>query len=242
MIRLKVSRTAGVVGAVVAVAGLARTAEAQSLFLRPAPVVASEPGRGTQDPNRVIVNEQLKTTSMIYIDPPKAKTYQIHDLVTIVIDENTSQASNQLLDTQKDYNLSGQLTQFPSLKYLLDGQLETGDRNPVANVGTSNTDKFKGQGKYSRTDTFVAKVTAQVIDVKPNGMLVLEARKTIKTNKEEQVLVLSGTCRREDVTNLNTVLSSQLAELTLISQNEGHVKDASDKGWISRVLSTIFDF
>lgn len=240
MTRSNGSRLTCVAGVCAAMLTSVRTAEAQSLFLRtpPPPPVSYGPAES----NRVIVNEQLKATSMLYIDPPKPKQYQIHDLITIVIDENTSQASDQLLDTQKDYTLNGQLTQFPSLRKLFSGQLETGASNPVVQTGATGTDKFKGQGKYSRTDTFAAKVTAQIIDVKPNGILVIEARKTIKTNKEEQVLVLSGECRREDITNTNTVLSSQLAELTLESQNEGHVKDASDRGWVSRVLSSIFDF
>jgi flagellar L-ring protein precursor FlgH len=81
-----------------------------------------------------------------------------------------------------------------------------------------------------------------VIDVKPNGILVLEARKTIQKNEEHQSIVLSGQCRTEDVTNANSVLSSQLAELTLISKQEGQVKDAATKGWIPRIIEALFAF
>ena len=52
--------------------------------------------------------------------------------------------------------------------------------------------------------------TAEVLDVKPNGTLVLQARKRIKTDDEEQVFVLSGTCRAEDITADNTILKTAL--------------------------------
>jgi flagellar L-ring protein precursor FlgH len=81
-----------------------------------------------------------------------------------------------------------------------------------------------------------------VIDVKPNNTLVIEARKTIQTNDEIKVLVLSGVCRRDDVTNANTVLSSQLADLTIIQTTEGELRDGSKKGWITGLFEAIFNF
>jgi len=93
-----------------------------------------------------------------------------------------------------------------------------------------------------RSDRFSDRITATVIDVKPNGVLVLEAKRTVKKDDEEQNLVLSGECRREDVTQNNTVLSTQLAELTLVSKNTGQVKDSATKGWIPRILEAIFNF
>lgn len=71
---------------------------------------------------------------------------------------------------------------------------------------------------------------------------MLEARKRIQKDEEIQELVLAGNARREDVTDANTVLSSQLAELTLNSTNTGQVKDSATKGWIPRVLEAIFNF
>jgi flagellar L-ring protein precursor FlgH len=73
-------------------------------------------------------------------------------------------------------------------------------------------------------------------------VLVIEARRTIQRDKETTTVVLAGECRREDVTAQNTVLSSQLADLTLRSINEGDTKDTASKGWITQLFEAVFNF
>lgn len=208
---------------------------AQSLFLRNDPAPLDRHGKPD-------LSAPLRQASLFYIEPPRPRTYQVHDLVTIIIDEQSKASSKQTLDTKKDYTLKGQLDDFPSLKKLLELQLENGDTQNDPKLGLSSNQKYKGEGTYDRTDRFNARVSATVIDVKPNGVLVLEARRSKTTDDEVQTIVLNGQCRAEDITSANTVLSSQLADLTLASRNEGSVRDSASKGWIPRVLEAIFNF
>ena len=60
-----------------------------------------------------------------------------------------------------------------------------------------------GKGNYTRNDSFSMKIQAEIIDVKPNGTLTIEARKTIDKNGETQSTVLSGVCRIADITQNN---------------------------------------
>src|SRR6202022_618043 len=71
---------------------------------------------------------------------------------------------------------------------------------------TSGQRDFKGTATVQRNDTFTGRITAEVVDVKPNGTLVLQATETIKTDQEEQRVTLIGTCRVEDITSDNGVL------------------------------------
>jgi len=89
---------------------------------------------------------------------------------------------------------------------------------------------MKAEGDAERSDRFIARVTAEIIDVKPNGTLVLEARKSVAFGRESKSIVLSGTCREEDVSDANTVTSSQLANLTVVQEMEGDVDRSSKKG------------
>lgn len=184
----------------------------------------------------------LEETSLVYIEPPEKRTYEKHDLITIVIDEVSSQTADHKLETKKQYDFTAALQKFPSLKALIDGELKTGDSNPVVETGVTGDQNFKGEGKYDRSDRFKARIQAEVIDVKPNGTMVLEARKTITKDEEISTIVLSGVVRSEDVTTQNTVLSSQLADLIVSSTNEGEVKDANEKGLIPRFFEAIFNF
>lgn len=226
--------------AIMIVAMAAGTANAQSLF-RPLGEVLP-PTTGADGTPMTAPNEELRATSMMYIAPPKPRKFEIHQQVMILVDENSQSTSKESLETKKDMQQNASLKKFPSLKDLIEGELRTGDSSPIVEFGVADKSKYKGEGTYQRDDRFTAKISATVIDVKPNGILVIEARKSITTNGETKTLVLAGTCRREDVTGSNTVLSSQLADLTIVQETSGELRDASDKGWITRVLEAVFSF
>jgi flagellar L-ring protein precursor FlgH len=215
--------------------GLASPALAQSLFQQPVQVQLDADNQ--PDPAA-----EVRVASLLFVEKPKPKVYKVHDQVTIIIDERSTANSSQTLDTKKDYDLNAALTKFPSLEAFLEGQIKNGDSQSRADVALTSKNKFKGEGQYDRTDRFSARITAEIIDIKPNGVLVLEARKRIQKDEEIQELVLAGNARQQDITDANTVLSSQLADLTLNSTNTGQVKDAANKGFIPRILEAIFNF
>ncbi len=184
----------------------------------------------------------LSGVSLFAVTPPPPKTFAKNDLIEIVINESSLQKHEQSLDTKKDYSIEAELARFPSLRNLLELQLRNGDSQATANLDVSSKNEFKGDGQYERKDRFTARITATVLEVKPNGTLVLEAKKEFTSNSEETVLVLSGVCRPEDITTQNTIQSTQLANLSMTVRNSGEVKDASKKGFVPRVLDTIFNF
>jgi flagellar L-ring protein precursor FlgH len=81
-----------------------------------------------------------------------------------------------------------------------------------------------------------------VIEVKPNGTLVLESKTVVRSDNEEQVITLSGICRPDDISQTNTVQSSQMFGLDLNIQNAGDIKNTANKGVIPRVLDALFNF
>lgn len=189
------------------------------------------------------VAEQLQNVSLFAVVPPKPKTWAKHDLVEVIINESSAAKMEQTLDTKKDYNMNAELTSFPSIRDLLEFQFSNGDstRLPMT-VGVSSKNKFKGDGEFERKDNLTARIEAKVVDVKPNGNLVIEARKNREHNQESYTLVLAGICRTEDITRQNTIQSSQLADLEVKIQNDGQVKKAGEKGLIPRLFEAIFNF
>ena len=73
-----------------------------------------------------------------------------------------------------------------------------------------------------------------MVDIRPNGNLVIEARRTIQNNDETWEQCLTGTVRREDVTPDNKVLSEDIAELRIHKRESGQVRDAYRRGWLVR--------
>ncbi len=218
--------------------GLVSThAHAQSLFERDWQQASRQ--NGTLD-----ADAELRRLSMIYVRVPEPRKFAIHDIITIIIDETSRTESSQSLETEKEFDLNGSLSEFPSLRHLLELQLQNGDstRLPMR-VGVSGEHESTNEGDFERTDRFTARVAATVIDVKPNGTLVLEAKKTISNNQGElQTIVLSGMCREEDVSIDNTVASYNMANLNVFQRTEGEVHKAGTKGLIPRVFEAIFNF
>lgn len=235
------SWTVGVIGVTPALLG-------QSLNERPMGAVEARTGDANGAPTQTglavpaSTDEALRGMSLFLVTPPPPRKYQKHDLVEIIINESSNQKSEQTLDTKKDYKIGAELARFPSLRHLLELQLRDGDSTPVVGVDLTSNNKFEGDGEYERRDKFTARIAAVVIEVKPNGTLLLEARKQVNTNKEETTLVLSGLARPEDISVQNTVQSSQLANLALTVKNEGDVKSTATKGIIPQIFDTIFNF
>jgi flagellar L-ring protein precursor FlgH len=98
---------------------------------------------------------------------------------------------------------------------------------PLANLITTNSAQaLAGDGTTSRTSTLSAILTARVVDVLPNGYLVIEGSKTTLVNSENQVITVRGVVRPADLSNGNTVQSGSIAQLELKINGKGVVNDA----------------
>lgn len=179
--------------------------------------------------------------SLYAVTPPKPRTWQKHDKVELIINQASLQKSEQTLKTKKQYDLQAELKQFPSLRKLIqDATLGDGIGSPGPSVDVGGTNDFKGSGIGERKDRFTARISALVLDVRPNGQLVIEARETQEFDNDTKTLVVSGICDPKDITVQGTVLSSQVADLIIRVQYEGDVKGGAKKGWIPRVFDAVF--
>ena len=208
-------------------------ANAQSLFVSS----ADQQDQASNQP-AILLND----VSLHYIPEPETRVVNKHDIITIIIDENSSTTSSQKLETEKDSSSKVDVNAMVSWLKLLELRLEQGDTNNLDLIDLATSREFTGEGDYERKDRFTARISAIVREVKPNGTMLVEARKTIARDNEISELVLSGLIREEDITSQNTILSSQMADLRIILENQGDLKEAAEKGLITRVLDAVFAF
>jgi flagellar L-ring protein precursor FlgH len=190
------------------------------------------------DPSQVKPSQ----VSFLVVPEPEPKTLKRHDLVTIVIREESAISSKETKDFKKDAQFDTAVDQFVKLSAA--GPSIVGLPTPPnpEEIKLRGNRTWTGQGDIDRTDSLTARITAEVVDVKPNGTLVLAARKRIKTDEEEQQFILTGTCRAEDITADNTILSTQLYDLELQKNHKGDVRDATKRGWIPKLLDLVNPF
>lgn len=186
----------------------------------------------------------LRATSMFAIAPPQPRKFQVHDLVQIIVRETSQAKSSQDLETKKDFKIDGKVGAWPhfDLADLLQLQLQAGSTQNLPKLNLEFTKDFTGEADYERKDDLTARLTAEIIEVLPNGNLVLEARTNIKTDKEEQTIKATGICRPADISAANTILSNQLHDLTIDKVHRGELREANQKGIIAKVLETVFAF
>lgn len=182
--------------------------------------------------------------SYFAVSRPAPRTYALHDLVTITIREDLSVDFEAEISAEKESSTTGAIKDLPKLKLsdLLQAQINDSDVTPDVKLDVEYQREFTGEGEYSRRETMTARVTARVIDVKPNGTLVLEARKHIASDDETVTLVATGTCRVDDISADNEVMSTLLYDLHIVKHHNGELRKSTKKGPLTKLLDAIFNF
>jgi flagellar L-ring protein precursor FlgH len=164
---------------------------------------------------------------------PRARN--VNDLVTIQVVESIVATGTADSALTKDSSASAAV---PNLFGLEDALPDWLDPTKLASA-RSNTD-FKGGGVTSRTGELMATMTARVVEVLPNGDLVLEGAREIDINGDRQIVVLTGVVRATDVGRNNVVRSTQIGQFRIRYFGRGLIKDNLKPGWLIRVLNKIF--
>lgn len=181
-------------------------------------------------------------SSLLAIVAPPPRTFEKHDLVTIIVSEQSKAKSKSKMKTHKSYTLEAEVSEFWNFDFGALGDDARLQGNQLPGVAVDGDKKFDGKGDYQRNDDFTARITAEVVSVRPNGTIVLEAYKEIRLDNEIQVIRLTGECRPQDVDATNMVQSHRLANALVEKTTTGELRDASEKGIIAKILDAVFAF
>lgn len=181
-------------------------------------------------------------SSLTAVTAPPPRRFEKHDLVTILVSEQSRAKSNSKMKTDKKYSLEAEVSEFWNFNFDLLGEDARYSGNQLPGFELDGQKKLDGKGDYQRNDDFTARITAEVIEVRPNGTIVLEAYKEIRTDGEVQTIRLTGECRPQDVDATNIVQSHRLANAMVEKTTTGELREASEKGIIAKVLDAVFAF
>jgi flagellar L-ring protein precursor FlgH len=143
---------------------------------------------------------------------------RVNDIVTIIVQERASAVSQGSVSSERSSSANssiGKLSGIPGV----DGGLQN-------LLGLESDRTLEGTGETSRRTVLTATMAARVVEVLPNGNLVIEGEKSVGVNSEVQVIQLRGVVRPYDVGVANTISSEQVAQLELRVNGKGVVNDA----------------
>ena len=156
----------------------------------------------------------------------------VGDILTIVIQENTTANKNNETKTERSSSLTAAITSF-----FYPGVLSSGGSMPA--VAYNSDHKHDGSGAINNSESIVAHIAVRVIDVLPNHSLVVEGKRETSFAGEHQTITLHGIVRPEDVGSDNTVLSYNVADATIHIIGKGSVTDSTNKGWFNRIWDKV---
>ncbi|HEY1628545.1 MAG TPA: flagellar basal body L-ring protein FlgH [Tepidisphaeraceae bacterium] len=189
------------------------------------------------DPNQA----KLSAVSYFAVPEPVPRTLKKHDLVTILVHEQSEYKANGTTDLERTADYDAKLSEFLKIS-LKNFQVAGVSPQTAPEINGTGQRDFKGSADVDRSDSMTLRVTAEVIDVKPNGTLALQARTHIKNDEEDQTVILSGICRVEDVTPDNTVISTQMYDTNLTKLTTGAVRDTNRRSWAQKLLDVFNPF
>lgn len=162
------------------------------------------------------------------------------DLITIVISETASASKDAKTNTARSSEMAAGIPNFMGLEGTAAASKYLGDLSKM--IAASNSSKFAGSGSTSRQENLRATISARVVDVLPNGNLLIEGRRNIKVNEEDQIIVLEGTVRSRDVAPDNTVNSSYVADARISYSGRGIISDRQSPGWLMSIIDKVWPF
>jgi len=154
------------------------------------------------------------------------KARNVGDILTIVINETTTQTATKSRTNSKSGSLNV--------------NAGTGIFDFIKAFSASGSDAFQADGAATDTNRFAGQITVTVVEVLPNDNMIVEGTQSIWQNRDEHKITLRGTIRRADVTMNNTVPSSRVADASIKFDGKGPLNAKQRQGILTQLFNFLF--
>jgi flagellar L-ring protein precursor FlgH len=157
----------------------------------------------------------------------------VGDNVTVVIVENVSASQKSTSTVDRTSGVDAGITALPFVSSSLTGK---------TTLGAKSSNTFEGKGGTESANTFTGSITTSVVQVLPNGHLVISGEKQIGVNENVDVLRFSGTVDPRMLQPGSLVNSTQVANVRIQSRGRGAQGEAQVTGWLGRFFNSVTPF
>ena len=155
------------------------------------------------------------------------------DTVTITIVENVTASQTSTSTIDKKSGIDSSISAVPFFKP---------NSFTRASATADSAQNFAGKGGTQSANTFQGSITATVIDVLPNGHLVVTGEKQIGVNQNVDVLRFSGTIDPRAIQAGSIVSSTQVANVRIESRGRGAQQESQVMPWLNRFFMSVLPF
>lgn len=148
-----------------------------------------------------------------------AKAFRLHDVLSIVVTESLTSSADGQVKNSRASNANSSITS-------LFGAVKASNALQKL-IGQNSASGLTAQGQSTTNSSLTTTFGGEVIDVLPNGMLVVQATRQLTFSQQTQLIKLRGLVRPEDVTAQNQILSTSMTDLELEVTGKGIVNDST---------------
>jgi flagellar L-ring protein FlgH len=158
-----------------------------------------------------------------------------HDLISVVVSESLAASTDGTVKNSRASNASSAISG-------LIGTLHAG--NALQNlINQTSSAGLNAQGTSATNSSLSTTFGGQVVEVLPNGMLVIEAARQVEFSQQTQTIILRGLVRPEDISQQNQVLSTAISSLELEVRGKGIINDYTHRqNALVRLLQKVLIF
>ncbi len=178
---------------------------------------------------------EWRMATSLYAD---VKAREVGDIVTVIIEESSAVNREAAQKSAKSTTGGGSASfQHPTVE--TSDEVIGGAWNKMTLPEFSWTLKndFSGGGELSSKEDFTSTMSARVLDVLPNGNLLLEGHRTVQLQQEKVQVTLTGTVRPKDISSDNTVSSSRLADASIRYDTQGPLVRDQQRGLFTKMVN-----
>lgn len=194
----------------------------QPMSVRPTPVTAAPTQGGIYN---------VATARPLFED---RRARYVGDTITVIIAEKTT--ASKLSENKSSRSQSFDLPS-PTVTGLPMSSKISG-----IGLGINSANAFDGKGGNTSANDFSGLVTVTVVDVYPNGNLLISGEKQIGLKEGDEFVRFSGVVNPTFISGNNTILSTQIADARMEYKANGALNDATNMGWLSRFFQNILPF
>jgi flagellar L-ring protein precursor FlgH len=156
----------------------------------------------------------------------------VGDILTITIQEQHTVKNEDKVERTNDTSLQARLEAYSLSEH-------TFKSNSLPRIDIRKEQEFEGESKQNMGSEVRASIAVIVIDVQPNGNLVVAGQRSVEVNDETKTLKISGIVRALDVSPRNTVTSAQVADARIAICGEGAGTRSVTRGPVGTLFDTL---
>ncbi|WP_185231294.1 flagellar basal body L-ring protein FlgH [Teredinibacter franksiae] len=171
-------------------------------------------------------------SSMVLFTDRKAR--RVGDIINVLLQERTTSSKTSNVEVVKDNEIS--MGGSGGDAVLLGTIPGLGNLTLTSDLVAER--EFTGEADADQSNQLTGNISVTVVDVYPNGTLLVRGEKWLTLNRGDEYIRLSGLIRPDDISPENTIVSTKIANARIAYSGTGEFSDSQQMGWLGKFFNS----